>query len=136
MIMLRLLYIMIEEVTQLKRKLFICLIWISALFADETDIKLIPSLEKKTIAIKPIAPEKKPLRPIVRPTNIHHHTYYETIVESDCNNYIEIIKEKDAKIEALLKENARLKEVAQTKLQERLKKEYDQEMQKFEDRRK
>jgi hypothetical protein len=34
----------------------------------------------------------------------------------------------------LLKENARLKEEAQTGLQERLKKEYDKEMQKFENR--
>jgi len=34
----------------------------------------------------------------------------------------------------LLKENAQLKEAAQTKLQERLKKEYDKEMQEFEDR--
>ena len=89
------------------------------------------------IAVQPIAPEKKPIRPIVRPNTlygVHHHTYYETVVESDCDQYIEIIKEKDKKIEALLKENTRLKEAAQTNLQERLKKEYDKEMQKFEER--
>ena len=111
-----------------------------SLHAYDAGIKLIPSLEKKPIVKRqPIAAEKKPIRPIVRPNNlygVHHHTYYETIIESDCEKYIEIIKEKDTKIEALLKENARLKEAAQTNLQERLKKEYDKEMQKFEERRK
>ncbi|WP_373030858.1 hypothetical protein [Sulfurovum sp.] len=109
-----------------------------SLNAYDAGIKLIPSLDQRPIVKPPIETEK-PIRPkpIVRPNNlygVHHHTYYETIVESDCHEYIEIIKEKDVKIEALLKENARLKEAAQANLQERLKKEYDKEMQKFEDR--
>ena len=99
--------------------------------------KLIPYIEKKTIQSEPTTFRKKPIRPIVRPNNlygVHHHTYYETIVDANCDEYIKIIKEKDAKIEALLQENARLKDQEQENLQKRLKKEYDKEMQKFENR--
>jgi hypothetical protein len=108
--------------------------------AYDSGIELIPSLEQRPIVKPPIETDRPPIRPkpIVRPTILygkHYHTYVNTI-ESNCDEYIEIIKEKDAKIEALLKENTRLKEEAQTNLQERLKKEYDKEMKKFEERRK
>jgi len=108
-----------------------------SLNAYDSGIKLIPSLDQRPIVKPPIETER-PIRPkpIVRPAILygkHYHTYVNTI-ESNCDEYIEIIKEQDEKIEALLKENAQLKEAAQTKLQERLKKEYDREMQKFYDR--
>jgi len=111
-----------------------------SLNAYDAGIELIPSLEPRPIVKPPIETERPPIRPkpIVRPAILygkHYHTYVNT-TESNCDEYIEIIKEKDAKIEALLKENTRLKEEAQTNLQERLKKEYDKEMQKFEERRK
>lgn len=90
-----------------------------------------------------VKPPIDPIRPIrrkaiVRPTLLygkHYHTYV-TTTESNCNQYIRIIRGKDERIEALIKENARLKEAVQTDLQKRLKIEYDKEMQKFEERRK
>ena len=87
----------------------------------------------------PIDPER-PTRPkpIIRPAlmyGVHYHTYV-TEEDSDCDQYIEMLKEKDKKIAALLEENARLKEEAQTGLQKRLKEEYDKELKKFEERRK
>ncbi len=121
------------------KKILFGIIFVAGLNVNlNAEDKLISSMEKKTIQSEPATSRKKPIRPIVRPNNlygVHHHTYYETIVDSNCDQYIKIIKEKDAKIEALLKENARLKDQAQANLQKRLKKEYDKEMQKFENRR-
>lgn len=86
--------------------------------------------------VKPHIDQKKTLRrkPILL-YGRHYHTYV-TTTESNCNQYIRIIRGKDERIEALIKENARLKEAVQTDLQKRLKKEYDKEMQRFEERRK
>lgn len=88
--------------------------------------------------VRPPLDPDRPLRPnpIVRPALLygeHYHTYVSK-TECDCTEYIEIIKEKDAEIEALLNENARLKEEAQEDLQKRLKEEYDKELKKFEER--
>ncbi len=82
----------------------------------------------------PIDPERP--KPIIRPAlmyGVHYHTYV-TETDSNCDDYIEMIKDKDEKIAALLEENARLKEEAQTGLQKRLKEEYDKELKKFEER--
>ena len=76
-------------------------------------------------------------RPIVRPIvqyGEHYHTTYVTSNESDCSQYLGLIKEKDTKIEKLLNENAKLKKEAQENLQKRLKEEYDTELKKFEQR--
>ena len=88
----------------------------------------------------PIDPER-PIRPkpIIRPAllyGVHYHNYYDAVTDSNCDELIELLKEKDKKITVLLEENARLKEEAQTGLQKRLKEEYDKELKKFEDRRK
>ena len=88
----------------------------------------------------PIEPER-PTRPkpIIRPAlmyGVHYHNYYDTVTDSNCDEYIEMLKEKDEKIAALLEENARLKEEAQTGLQKRLKEEYDKELKKFDNRHK
>ncbi len=96
-------------------------------------------IPEQPIVRPPIDPER-PIRPkpIIRPAlmyGVHYHTYV-TEEDSDCDDYIEMLKEKDEKIAALLEENARLKEEAQTGLQKRLKEEYDKELKKFEDRRK
>jgi hypothetical protein len=58
------------------------------------------------------------------------------VENSNCDDYIEMLREKDEKIAILLEENARLKEEAQTGLQKRLKEEYDKELKKFDDRHK
>ena len=98
---------------------------------------LIPELP---IVRPPIDPDR-PIRPkpIIRPAllyGVHYHNYYDTVTDSNCDDYIEMLKEKDEKIGALLEENARLKEEAQTGLQKRLKEEYDKELKKFDNRRK
>jgi len=77
-------------------------------------------------------------KPIIRPAlmyGVHYHTYVNQTA-SNCDDYIEMLKEKDEKITALLEENARLKEEAQTGLQKHLKEEYEKELKKFEERRK
>jgi hypothetical protein len=111
----------------------------SSLYADVTmhHSDLIP---EQPIVRPPIDPDR-PIRPkpIIRPAllyGVHYHNYYDTVTDSDCDDYIEMLKEKDEKIAALLEENARLKEEAQTGLQKRLKEEYDKELKKFDDRHK
>ncbi|MCW8822286.1 MAG: hypothetical protein OQK45_08655 [Sulfurovum sp.] len=98
-----------------------------------------PEIQEHPI-IKHHMDQERPLksRPIVRPTLLygkHYHTYV-TTTECNYDKYIKILKEKDKKIEALLKENERLKAESQRHIQKRLKEEYDKEMQKFEDRKK
>ena len=97
-------------------------------------------IPEQPIVRPPIYPER-PIRPkpIIRPALMygrHYHNYYETVTDTNCNEYIEMLKEKDKKIAALLEENARLKETAQTGLQKRLKEEYDKELKKFDNRHK
>ena len=97
-------------------------------------------IPERPIVRPPIDPER-PIRPkpIIRPALLygrHYHNYYNTVTDSNCDNYIEMLKEKDEKIAALLEENSRLKEEAQTGLQKRLKEEYDKELKKFDNRHK
>ncbi|PHS38929.1 MAG: hypothetical protein COB07_02620 [Sulfurovum sp.] len=97
-------------------------------------------IPEQPIVRPPIDPER-PIRPrpIIRPALLsgrHYHNYYDTVSDSNCDDYIEMLKEKDEKIAALLEENARLKEEAQTGLQKRLKEEYDKELKKFDNRHK
>ena len=97
-------------------------------------------IPEQPIVRPPIDPER-PIRPkpIIRPALLygrHYHNYYDTVTDSNCDDYIEMLKEKDEKIAALLEENARLKEEAQTGLQKRLKEEYNKELKKFDNRHK
>ena len=97
-------------------------------------------IPEQPIVRPPIDPER-PIRPkpIIRPALLygrHYHNYYDTVTDSNCDDYIEMLKEKDEKIAALLEENARLKEEAHTGLQKRLKEEYDKELKKFDNRHK
>jgi hypothetical protein len=87
---------------------------------------------------KPTHPIVKPVRPIVRPIIntglVYQDNYYTTNTTSNCENYIEMINQKDAEIAALKKELESLKNKEQATIQKNLKKEYDKEMQKFENR--
>jgi len=81
-------------------------------------------IPEQPIVRPPIDPER-PIRPkpIIRPAllyGVHYHNYYDTVTDSNCDELIELLKEKDEKIAVLLEENARLKEEAQTGLQKRL----------------
>lgn len=122
------------------KKISLGLILIAGMLLSlNADVSMIaPETPEHPIVKPPIDPER-PIRPkpIFRPVlyGNHHHTYL-TTTNSNCDQYIQIIKEKDAKIEALIQENTRLKEEAQAGLQQRLKEDYDREMQKFEERRK
>ena len=60
--------------------------------------------------------------------------YYYTTVISNCEKYIEIIEKRDQEIAALKEELYRLRSVEQAELRKELKKEYELEMQKFDER--
>lgn len=85
-----------------------------------------------------ILPIIKPVRPIVRPIVntglVYQDNYYTTNTTNNCESYIEMLNQKDAKIAALTKELKSLKNKEQATMQKNLKKEYDKEMQKFENR--
>lgn len=104
-----------------------------SLNADEAGVRMkAPTAHSPTV--RPVRPIR-PKRPILRPSlyGIHYHTYV-TRTASNCAQFSAIIREKDKKIEALLKENERLRGEEQLRLQKDLKEEYDKEMQKFENR--
>ena len=107
-----------------------------SLSAEEVGVKMkAPTAQKPIVSpIRPTRP-KRPRRPLLRPSlyGIHYHTYVSRAA-SNCAQYITIIKEKERKIEALLKENERLRGKEEVRLQKDLKEEYDKEMQKFENR--
>lgn len=86
----------------------------------------------KKIARKPISKLKR--KPRKRPM-IHHH-YYTTTIQQNCDRYINIINEKNKKIEALSIEIKNLKEKKYEIMRQKLKEEYDKKMKKFEERRK
>lgn len=86
---------------------------------------------------RPIYPER-PVRPVVVPVPMYGINYntYVTTSESNCDQYIEIIKEKDKEIQALLKEIDSLKNKEQIRKQKELKEEYNKQLKKFEERKK
>ena len=80
---------------------------------------------------KPIGKLKKP-----RERAIIYHHYYTTVIEQNCDQYINIINEKNKEIEALSREINSLKEKKYEIMRQQIKEEYDKEMKKFEERRK
>lgn len=125
-----------NEASKIKKILLGLMLISGMLLSLNADVSMNSPDTTKHPIVKPYIDQKRALRR--KPTLLygrHYHTYV-TTTESNCNQYIRIIRGKDERIEALLKENARLKEAVQTDLQKRLKKEYDKEMQRFEERRK
>lgn len=80
-------------------------------------------------------PTKK-LRKKPRKKPIIQYNYYTTTIQSNCDEYINIINSKNKEIEALSKEINNLREKKNEAMRQQLKKEYDKEMKKFEERRK
>ncbi len=84
--------------------------------------------------IIPEHPIAKPEKPVFKPP--YHPGYIPTgvIVEtqSNCSHYIELIREKDAYIASLLSELAILRSEKQKELSEKLQKEHNAELKKFE----
>lgn len=125
-----------DEASKIKKILLVLMLISGVHLSLNADVSMHSPETPEHPIVKPHIYQKKTLRR--KPTLLygrHYHTYV-TTTESNCNQYIRIIRGKDERIEALIKENARLKEAVQTDLQKRLKIEYDKEMQKFEERRK
>lgn len=85
----------------------------------------------------PIEPPEKPIRPIVRPVIapvVYQDNYYNTNYTSNCEQYITLLQQKDEEIAQLRETLSSLKGKEQTKLQEKLQKEYKEGLEKFENR--
>ena len=90
--------------------------------------------EKPEISLpieKPIRPIH-PARPVINTGVVYQDNYYNDNYQTNCNQYMDIIAQKDETILALQKELNALKSQEQQKLQATLKAEYDAEMKKFE----
>ena len=84
-------------------------------------------------------PVIKPDPPLYRPTHYPVNRIPTGIIietQSDCSQYIDMLYEKDAYIEELLTELAILRNKEQQRLSEKLKKEHEAELRKFENRKK
>lgn len=82
-------------------------------------------------------PEIKARKVIKKPRKrpIIQYNYYTTTLQSNCDKYINIIKEKDKEIEALSKEVHNLRGEKYETMRQEIKEEYNKEMEKFEKRR-
>ena len=100
------------------------------------DIVMKKSKPHDDLVTIPEHPIHHPEHPIHRPP-LYPREYIPTgiIVEtqSDCSQYVEMLREKDAYIESLLSELAVLREKEQRRLSEKLKKEHEEELKKFQE---
>jgi len=98
------------------------------------DIVMKQSKPKDDLVTIPEHPIHHPERPLHRPP-YYPPEYVPTgiIIEtqSDCTQYIDLLREKDAYIESLLSELAVLREKEQRRLSEKLRKEHEAELKKF-----
>lgn len=74
------------------------------------------------------------VRPAYKYYLLNRDTYYYRNVMPDCDTYLRIIAQKDREIEALNNEIDRLRGTAQESLQNKLKKEYELKLKKFDER--
>lgn len=121
----------------MKNILVCCMLLMTHTFADVT---VRSTTQAEILQKKPTQPIVKPIRPIrpIRPANkyllLNQDNHYYTNVVSNCDEYLEIIDQKDKEIEALKKEIESLRNKEQRKMQKSLKEAYDKEIQKFENR--
>lgn len=76
----------------------------------------------------------RPIRPKKKHILMRQYNHYNTNVIENCDQYVKIIEEKDKEIKALKEEIDRLRNVAQTQLQKKLREEHAKEMKKFDER--
>ncbi len=76
----------------------------------------------------------RPRIPVLVPILMNQDNHYYTTVQNNCNKFIDIINEKDAEILKLTKKINRLEEKEAERTRKELKKKYDDEMKKFENR--
>ena len=91
---------------------------------------ILMGIEAKQPAPKKVLPIKKPN---INAKYVQHDNYYTNVTPS-CEKYIEIIDQKDQEIEALKKELHEIISKENKKSQEKLQKEYAQELKGFENR--
>ena len=101
-------------------------------------IFVLPVIVFSAEGIKAGAAPSKPTRPITKPVRpigiVQQDNYYNTNTTSSCESYIATINQKDTEIAALKQELDRLKNKEQAKMQKKLKKEYNQELKEFDNR--
>ena len=101
------------------------------------EVSMMPNEEATILPIEPTHPivrPPKPIRPKEKYLLMHQDNYYTTNIVSNCDQYIKLIEEKDREIAALKKEVDSLRQKEQMKLQKSLKKAYEEEIEKFDNR--
>jgi len=101
------------------------------------EVSMIPNEEATILPIEPTDPIVRPPKPIIPKEKyllMHQDNYYTTNIVSNCDQYIKLIEEKDREIAALKKEVESLRKKEQMKLQKSLKKAYEKEIEKFDNR--
>ena len=120
------------------KKIFIVLTCLSAMvFADLSMQK--ETRERPEISLpieKPIRPigPVRPIQPIVNTGVVYQDNYYNENYVSNCQQYIDILAQKDDEILALRSEVEKLKNKAQQKLSKTLKTSYEAELEAFDNR--
>ncbi len=110
------------------RLLILLFVVFSPLWSDVT-----MKQKKKDAAILPVPPIHKPHpKPPYYLPNINNGIIVEN--RTDCSQYIDLLKEKDAYIESLLRELAILRQEHQERLSERLRKEHEAELRAYEEK--
>ncbi len=117
------------------QKMFIVLTCLSAMvFAEVTMQKA--EKEKPEISL-PIEKPIRPIRPVVPIVNtgiVYQDNYYNEHYTSSCQQYIDILAQKNEEILALKSELQKLQNKEQQKLSKTLKKSYEAELEAFENR--
>ena len=112
----------------------IILIFIFLSINISADVVMQKAEKKKPEISLPIEKPIRPVRPVINTGVVYQDNYYNETYTTNCNQYLEIIAQKDETIMALQKEIHALKSKEQQKLQQNLKTQYDAEMKKFENR--
>jgi len=118
----------------MKNILMIFVLLSMVLFSDVTMKKA--EKEKPEISLpieKPIRPIH-PIRPIINTGIVYQDNYYNDNYISSCQQYIDILVQKDEEILALKIELEKLQNKEQQKLSKSLKKSYEEELDAFDNR--
>ena len=99
-------------------------------FIDGKSIHFKPKVKHPTI----LRPRYRPRRPVLVPVLMNQDNHYYTTVENNCDKFIDMINEKDAEILKLTKKLNRLEAKEAKQMRKALKKKYDEEMEKFDNR--
>jgi len=113
-------------------KIILFLILIASIVFSDVIMKK-PDKEKPDISL-PIEKPTTPVIPIYRPVIVHQDNYYNSNYIENCNQYIEIISQKDREIKTLTEELETLRKKEHIRLQKKLKATHEAEIEKFEKR--